>query len=411
MQHLDDDMGELFRKATEEYRLKLPEEDWDSVAKRLVNSSPLIPALEEKKRKGGNYGLWLLFFLVVMISGTAVYTFTNKQSKPVESGKNPFKTEELTQGANDIPDFSRRNEKIAKNGTLHKQKRVIQFSVTSGFPVTNKKGEHLIFGEIKDNEVISSKVEANELIIQNPDLETNRSIEIKMFKSSSNQDTNRRESEILNTTKQNSKRDGRFGKLKGLYVGIVAGPQFNQIKSQKFSGAGISAGLLAGFHFNNKLSVETGFIISEKKYFTAGEYFNMGKLAATMPAGMKVVSVQSKSSVLEIPIKIKVDFLKIKGSSLFGAAGVSSYILTHESNRYLALLNGSQESLTGNYSDKRKYFTAAINLSVGYEFKTGSGIAMRLEPYVQIPLKGIGVGSLPLLSTGIYLGITLPVLR
>ena len=41
--------------------------------------------------------------------------------------------------------------------------------------------------------------------------------------------------------------------------------------------------------------------------------------------------------------------------------------------------------------------------------KLGTVGDLRIEPYVKLPLNGLGLGSLPLRSTGIYLGITRPI--
>jgi len=80
--------------------------------------------------------------------------------------------------------------------------------------------------------------------------------------------------------------------------------------------------------------------------------------------------------------------------------------LTHENNDYRALINGSQQELSVKYKHKMSYFPGAVNLSIGHEFKTGKQTKFRIEPYLQIPLKGIGVGSMPVTTTGLHIGIT-----
>ena len=44
-------------------------------------------------------------------------------------------------------------------------------------------------------------------------------------------------------------------------------------------------------------------------------------------------------------------------------------------------------------------------MGLGYEWKAGNGLNLRVNPYLQIPLKTIGMGSMPVVSTGIYLGL------
>jgi hypothetical protein len=53
-----------------------------------------------------------------------------------------------------------------------------------------------------------------------------------------------------------------------------------------------------------------------------------------------------------------------------------------------------------------KYFLATIQLSGGYERAINAKTTIRIEPYVNIPLQGVGTGSLPISSAGFYLGIS-----
>jgi hypothetical protein len=196
-----------------------------------------------------------------------------------------------------------------------------------------------------------------------------------------------------------------------LYLGLIAGPQFNQVNDQGLSHTGWSLGLLAGWQISQKLSLESGVNFTLKQYNTRGEYFNMQEVSGSMPTGMEIVSLNGKSYVTEIPLMIKYDVLTSGNSRIFVSGGISSYILTKETNQYNAMLNGSPEKMTGNYTKTSSYYTASANFSAGYENQIGHGIRMRIVPYVQIPMAGVGVGSLHILSAGLNLGITVPVIR
>jgi hypothetical protein len=146
-----------------------------------------------------------------------------------------------------------------------------------------------------------------------------------------------------------------------------------------------------------------------KNYFSSGEYFDMSKLSATMPASMKLLSMEGSCSVFEIPVKIKYN-LRSKGNSHFySTAGISSYIMTNEYNKYRSVTNGTEQNITGKYSDNARYLAAALDVSLGYESEIGSYGNIRIEPYLQIPLKGIGMGSLPVMTAGLHIGFTRPI--
>jgi hypothetical protein len=215
----------------------------------------------------------------------------------------------------------------------------------------------------------------------------------------------------INENTEPLKKQAGISKDKIFYVGIIAGTQFSQTKQQGFGNAGLSAGLLAGIHLNTRLAIESGFNLSSKYYASAGEYFDMSKISASMPSGMKLIRVQSKINVVEIPINLKYDVFKGKKGNVFVSGGISSYILTNEKNQYQASLNGNNEIMTGNYPEHQNYFAAAMNASAGYEYKPGKNVNLRIEPYFQIPMKTIGMGSMHVVSAGVYLGITIPVIK
>ncbi len=120
---------------------------------------------------------------------------------------------------------------------------------------------------------------------------------------------------------------------------------------------------------------------------------------------MEIVSLEGSTGVLEIPVKFKYNFRQKNNKYIFSSAGITSYILTREKNNYLLLVNGSQQNMVSSYKNKSRSFAATLDISMGYEHKIGKFNYMRIEPYVQIPLKGMGVGSIPVMSSGLRIGL------
>ena len=46
-----------------------------------------------------------------------------------------------------------------------------------------------------------------------------------------------------------------------------------------------------------------------------------------------------------------------------------------------------------------------LNLSAGYEYEAGPHWRLQAEPYVKVPLTGVGAGKVQLLSAGVYFGL------
>ena len=54
------------------------------------------------------------------------------------------------------------------------------------------------------------------------------------------------------------------------------------------------------------------------------------------------------------------------------------------------------------YSNSSVNWFGVINLSGGYMHTLGKAGSLRVEPYVKVPVQGLGIGSLSVWSTGIY---------
>ena len=58
------------------------------------------------------------------------------------------------------------------------------------------------------------------------------------------------------------------------------------------------------------------------------------------------------------------------------------------------------------YTNETKNWFSVVNLSLGYTHKLGGNGSIRVEPYLKIPIKNIGVGNMPITSTGLNIGFT-----
>jgi len=427
MQYQNEDMDELFRRAADGYPLKLQDEGWDAVAEKLAGSGtvPVANAVGSKKSKRKKYKLALLSLLFLLISGTTFFFVSNEENtniknintfkeieKPKKTADNQFDAANIlkssvtpvTGAVNSNSAFVDEKITAVKNAKEMLVPSVSKFSIIKA-NLSYDDGLVEKKDELKGRENVRDQQPSEIIHIKNDDgivtiVQETKEVKIVETKIEKYQEVIPAKLEEQ-PEKKNTKKEKRF------YVGILAGPQFNQVRNQGFSNLGFSAGIVGGVGLSNNLSLETGFFISQKKYYSSGQYFSMKKISTSTSSGMKVVSLNGSSSLLEIPIKIKYDFVKRNRGNFFGTTGMTSYILTKESNEYLTMLNGNLQNLSVSYSKNGNYFTAAFNISAGYEFKAKQ-TTIRIEPYLQAPLRGIGVGSIDVMSTGIQMGVTLP---
>jgi hypothetical protein len=80
--------------------------------------------------------------------------------------------------------------------------------------------------------------------------------------------------------------------------------------------------------------------------------------------------------------------------------------MTKEANRYQAVVSGQEQEINSTYKNADFYTAAQLRLAAGYQHTVGKKMNARVEPYIQIPLKGIGIGTLPVTGTGLQLVLT-----
>ncbi|MEO5999030.1 MAG: porin family protein [Chitinophagaceae bacterium] len=418
MEPLDHDMDDLLRKAAADYPLNEGESDWDKLSARL-SEIPVEP--EVAQRKNFRYYFLLIFALVLFLVLGGLFYYDRHRNELMNETKYTRSTSDSIQAQvfeknsnkNDITVQS--NDKIIsqKSTDLVESKvpirRIIQSSgdkfptiVKSPGSIKNSPGKERPPGETTDyfsfiaenksggtDKAItesayvlkSSRVKALPVILQYAIPEP--ALRLTPIRIQSN----------------------HLQSQKGLYIGFNGGPELSKVGSQTIARTGYHVGVLLGYRFNTKLSVESGIMVGKKKYYSMGEFFSMSKIASTMPLGMEIVNVDGQSSQLEIPLTLKYDFLQRTQSRFFFTAGVVSYVYLQEKNHYQTKLNGVEENQMGMYKEDHFSLTSELQISGGYEHTLGKSVRFRIEPYKKIPLKKSGMGSMSVFSSGVNIAL------
>jgi hypothetical protein len=58
------------------------------------------------------------------------------------------------------------------------------------------------------------------------------------------------------------------------------------------------------------------------------------------------------------------------------------------------------------YKNETKNWFSVVNFSLGYTHKLGDIGSIRVEPYLKLPIKNLGIGNMPIMSTGLNIGFT-----
>jgi hypothetical protein len=200
-----------------------------------------------------------------------------------------------------------------------------------------------------------------------------------------------------------AKQNIRLQKEKGLYAGIVTGVDLSSIQFQS-ARTGATQGLILGYAFNSRWSVESGVLWDKKRYYDDGSNFNPP--GYTPSSAVQIVSVDGTNRNYEWPINVRYTIMPRK-NTLFATAGLSSYFMKSEHFEYEYVQNnqpGGHNYIT--YNNATKNWFSVMNLSLGYSHRLGSVGSLRVEPYFKIPIKNLGTANMPIMSTGLNIGFT-----
>jgi hypothetical protein len=415
MQGMSPDMEDLMRKASEAYPLKETDDRWDEIASKII--AP-VPTPEFKKESGyKKYFSSILLLLLFLFLGVF---FFNKTGVDKFSKRGSIQTGRPNQ---DIKPAPNNNIEKAKTLLINKSNSTVQKKAVN-YDLYSERGEYklsTIKQKITDRNNLNKKnLNTDEKItnISSPAFNSNKpAITLKKQNGVINKlelSFNHPEFSLRSKTfyfdwdnsvlSSQQKKGGFYNK--GFYYGLVVGPGFNTIKNQEFKKAGWNIGVVGGYYFSNKFSAETGLLFSHKYYTTMGDNFSMKEIGPAMPSAMKIMAVDGFSKMIEIPLSFRYDFIQNNKRSFFPSAGFSSYILTNENNQYHTSMNGAESMMYGTYKKNKRYFAASIDFGIGYAQKFGNKNNIRFQPYLQIPLKGIGVGDLQIMGAGIHVALT-----
>jgi hypothetical protein len=465
MQLPDNNMDDLFRKAAADYPLKINDGDWESVAGKLADEEGFASTEKGAGKKGSRKILWLLALLPLAAIGYNYFHKNGTEEKNIAQQKiNMAQQNDLSRPKNSLANTNTvnvaassnalqqsvskskevdnakavndellivnrskpssnisplqnnlSNNKNAESGNINQQNKVIVLQNNLKNNAANGKNNGAENG-VNTNSNTSSPLNKNDRVLQSGNTindaainssvaDNNKNVLLKK----NNEDVNKNIAVSKNTDSSSAKNNPKKNfstnaKQHFLYAGILAGPDVSMVKFQSIKGAGYSLGLLFGYHFSQRWSLETGILWDQKKYYTNGEYFNTSKIV--LLPGEQLKTMNGTCGMFEIPLSIKYDFVKRKNGNFFAAAGLSSYIMKNEAYNYTALYNGWSYNGSQSYKNSSRNWFSVVQISAGYEKKLGKNFNLRIEPYLKIPLKGVGIGGLPITSGGLYIGIT-----
>ena len=119
--------------------------------------------------------------------------------------------------------------------------------------------------------------------------------------------------------------------------------------------------------------------------------------------------------MFEIPLNLRYDVSVQGNTTFFVNGGVSSYLMLKQNYLYYCHSYngfGSAGWYKQDFNSPQNFWLSTVNLSAGFEASLSNSFSLQVEPYIKIPMKGVGAGNVQLNSYGINLAFKFsPVLK
>lgn len=438
MQHINDDIDDLLRNAAEDYPLKISGANWDTIAGRLASGEgkdEIAPVIAMQTSKARFYKYAALLLLIPLAYMAARYAGSVGNTKPssaqvgtgIAKGGSDVQTgtkittapgKKNTQAAPVNADTVLASKMVAVATTNVGQSQTVFRIKAHGKGVIDSSAAYngqnpvhnnsLALGLNKDGagnklgDKISSEQVAENLNPQSSSTEKIVGTEPDMLsghlpKNSGDAAANAVSASATSPTMH-------IAKPKRFYIGAYVAPEYTTVKYQPGSKIGFTFGGLFGYKVSKFISLEAGIAVGKKYYTSDGKYFNSN--VAWVHEWDKVLSISGYATLTEFPVTIRYNFKPTKEGNFFVATGLVSYVVHQENYNYLVDKNSTVYSITKTPIVSTTNFLSDVSISGGYQSSLGNLCNFRIEPYYRLPLKGIGIGSLPITSIGLNIGVT-----
>jgi preprotein translocase subunit SecF len=192
---------------------------------------------------------------------------------------------------------------------------------------------------------------------------------------------------------------------KRLEISAVFGPDFSNVGFVSPDKTGMNIGIIAGYRFTERLSVQTGLLYSQKHYTAVGDTYKGYPGYISGNPNLKMKWVQANCFMWDVPVNIRYDWLLRKKQRAFASVGVSSYFMNKEDLHYYYSYYNNPAYKSWVNEKNSSFWMSALNLSIGFDQRISRVLSVQAEPFMKLPVREIGSGKIELNSFGIFLSL------
>ena len=186
-------------------------------------------------------------------------------------------------------------------------------------------------------------------------------------------------------------------------IGLTGGPSLSAVRA---SGArvGGDVGITLDYRFLRRLRARLGVIRSVKRYGAEGSDYSLPP--GTVLTRGPIMGVDANCRITEIPIDLRYDILVQPAFSVFVSAGVTSLLMRNERYGYwYDDPNRGLYSITRSVEKGSSHTLSVVNVSAGVERVVNGRWSVQAEPFLRLPLGGVGRGQMRLQSAGVAFSV------
>lgn len=197
---------------------------------------------------------------------------------------------------------------------------------------------------------------------------------------------------------------GKAAKSFSKRFGITAslGVDVNGVRLHELNNAKTLWGVGFSYDMSRRLTLRTGFFASRKIYVAnPSDYHPPYNFWNYYPNLQKI---DANCMIYEIPLSVIYNGGNTAKSHWFASAGLSSLIMKSEEYGYSYKdASGQPRYYTRSLYNKNQHLFSTLQLSGGYNIRLSSRASLLAEPYLKLPVSGVGYGKVRLYSAGVML--------
>jgi hypothetical protein len=183
-------------------------------------------------------------------------------------------------------------------------------------------------------------------------------------------------------------------------ISVLGSSDLNGLNSFEQSKVGTNVGAMFSATIFKRLIISTGAIYSSKPYLTNFDNYNSNYKFRATPT-----SISADCRMFDVPLNIDYNVYNKHRNKFSIGTGISSYLMFHE-NYEFSYASGSNGPAYYNVPNPGKYYLSILNLQATYQRQINAKFGLDVQPYMKLPLSGVGLYNSRLQSTGMAVGVT-----